>query len=199
MINVKRKKNNSLKVVFLDRDGVINEFPGDGNYVTKVQDFRFLPGALEAVRRLTEQGYIIFVISNQAGVTKGIFSKDKLDRITRYMLKIVTRNKGKIQKVFYCIHRSDDGCDCRKPEIGLIKKALQSIHKNLRYAQESFFVGDTDSDILAGHHAGCKTIFVLSGRETRQSLRHWHRQPDFIAQDLLEASQIITRLQKASP
>ena len=191
MISVKTKKNNSLKVVFLDRDGVINEFPGHGNYVTKVKDFRFVPGALEALRCLTQEGYVILVVSNQAGVMKGIYSKNKLNRITRHMLKTVTRHKGRIKRVFYCIHRSEDGCGCRKPEIGLIKKALGSIRKTLRHAPKTFFVGDTDSDVLAGHNAGCKTIFVLSGRETRKSVRRWRIQPDFIAKDLLQASRII--------
>ena len=99
------------KVIFLDRDGVINEFPGHGNYVTKVKDFHFVPGSLEAIRKLTEEGYAMFVISNQAGVGKGVYSQNKLDRITRYMLKKVNKKDGKIQKVFYCTHRSDRGCD----------------------------------------------------------------------------------------
>ena len=63
-----------MKVVFLDRDGVINEFPGNGNYVTKLKDFHFLPGTLEALRTLTEENYTIFVISNQAGVGKGVYT-----------------------------------------------------------------------------------------------------------------------------
>ena len=192
MISLKISKNNSLKVVFLDRDGVINEFPGHGNYVTKVKDFHFVPGALEAIRRMTQEGYVLFVISNQAGVGKGIYSLDKLNRITRHMLKQVSHNKGKIRKVFYCTHRSDVGCGCRKPEIGSIKKALQSLNRNLRYAKEAFFIGDTDLDVMAGHNAGCKTIFVLSGKETRRSITKWQVKPDFIAQDLLEAAQIIT-------
>ena len=68
-----------MKLVFLDRDGVINEFPGNGRYVTRCQDFHFIPGALEAIRNLTKSGYTIFVVSNQAGVGKGLFTKKKLD------------------------------------------------------------------------------------------------------------------------
>ena len=179
------------KVIFLDRDGVINEFPGHGNYVTKVKDFRFVPGALEAIRKMTEQGYTLFVISNQAGVGKGIYSENKLNRITRFMLKQVNRRKGKIKKVFYCTHRSDVGCGCRKPEIGSIKKALQSLNRNLTHAKQAFFIGDTDLDMLAGHKAGCQTIFVLSGKENRRSINRWKVKPDFIARDLREACEII--------
>lgn len=180
-----------MKVIFLDRDGVINEFPGNGNYVTKVKDFHFLPRACEAIRKMTEKGYLIFVVSNQAGVRKGVFTEAKLNRITNHMLKQIKKEKGEIKKVFYCTHRSDHGCDCRKPEIGLIRKALQSVKKPVGFAKKTFFVGDTEIDILAGHKAGCKTIFVLSGRENRRKLRRWRVQPDFIAKDLFAAVKII--------
>ena len=180
-----------MKVVFLDRDGVINEFPGNGNYVTKVKDFHFIPGVLDAIRELTEQEYKIFVISNQAGVGKGIYSKDKLMSINRYMLKNVRRAKGNITRTFYCTHRSDHGCDCRKPSIGNVRRALGLLNKSIYHARNAFFVGDTGVDIEAGHNAGCKTILVLSGRENRRYMRKWKVQPDFIVKDLKEAVTII--------
>ncbi|OGX37677.1 MAG: hypothetical protein A3D87_03920 [Omnitrophica WOR_2 bacterium RIFCSPHIGHO2_02_FULL_50_17] len=180
-----------MKVVFLDRDGVINEFPGNGNYVTKLKEFHFIPGALEALHLLTENDYTIFVISNQAGVGKGVYTKQKLNQITRHMLGAVKKTGGRIKRVFYCTHRSDHGCDCRKPGIGLVRRALELMNKSIRSAQRAFFIGDTEVDILAGHNAGCKTIFVLSGREDRRHMRGWTVKPDFIAQNLLEAAQII--------
>jgi len=182
-----------MKVVFLDRDGVINKFPGNGKYVTKVKEFHFVPGALDAIRILTQEGYTIFVISNQAGVGKGIYTKAKLQHITRNMLRDVKKHGGKIKKVFYCMHRSDHGCECRKPEIGSIKKGLESMNKSIRSAQKAFFVGDTESDIRAGHNAGCTTIFVLSGREDRRYMRKWEVKPDHIAQDLLDAVDIMNQ------
>ncbi len=182
-----------MKVVFLDRDGVINEFPGNGKYVTKLKEFRFIPGSLEALRILTEKDYTIFVISNQAGVAKGVYTRDKLNHITRNMLQEVKTGGGRIKKVFYCTHRSEDGCDCRKPEIGSVRRALELMNKTIRSAQRAFFIGDTEVDILAGHNAGCKTIFVLSGREDRRHMRGWTVKPDFIAQNLLEAAQIISQ------
>ena len=180
-----------MKLVFLDRDGVINKFPGNGNYVTKVKDFHFLPGVFEALNGLTEQGFKIFVISNQAGVGKGIYSRLKLQQITRKMLTEIRKRGGKIQKVFYCTHRSDYGCDCRKPGIGSVRRALGLMNKKIHLAKKAFFVGDTESDILAGHNAGCKTIFVLSGREDRRHMRSWDVKPDYVAQDLLNATHII--------
>ncbi len=180
-----------MKVVFLDRDGVINEFPGNGNYVTKVKDFHFIPGAVDAIRRLTEGGYKIFIISNQAGVGKGVYSLDKLKRIDRHMIKQVMAGGGRIRKSFYCTHRSDAGCDCRKPGIGLLKRALKSLNKTITHAQKAFFVGDTEGDIKTGHNTGCKTIFVLSGREDRRYMRKWDVKPDYIVKDLSAAVPLI--------
>ena len=180
-----------MLVVFLDRDGVINEFPGNGNYVTKVKDFHFIPGVVEAIHSLTRSGHKIFVISNQAGVGKGVYSLDKLKRIDRHMVKHVEKAGGKIRKSFYCTHRSDAGCDCRKPGIGLLKKALKSLNKTIAHAQKAFFVGDTEGDIKTGHNAGCKTIFVLCGREDRRYMRAWTVKPDHIVKDLSAAAQII--------
>lgn len=180
-----------MKVVFLDRDGVINKFPGNGNYVTRVKDFHLIHGALDALRILTESGYTIFVISNQAGVGKGVYSRDKLNRINRNMIKEVKRAGGKIKKVFYCTHRPDAGCGCRKPGIGFVRKALESMNKSIRSAKKAFFVGDTGIDVKAGHNAGCKTIFVLSGREDRRYMRKWDVKPDYIVKNLLEAANLI--------
>ncbi len=180
-----------MKIVFLDRDGVINEFPGNGKYVTKIKDFHFIPGSLEAIRVLTEAGYKIFVISNQAGVGKGVYSMDKLKRIDSRMIRAVINNGGKIRKSFYCTHRSDAGCDCRKPGIGLLKKALKSLNKTISHAQKAFFVGDTEGDIKTGHNAGCKTIFVLSGRESRRHVLKWSIKPDYIVDNLRAAVDII--------
>ncbi len=177
--------------MFLDRDGVINEFPGNGNYVTKIKDFHFIPGALEGIRALTESGYKTFVISNQAGVGKGVYSMGKLKRIDRHMVKNVVRVGGKITKSFYCTHRSDAGCDCRKPGIGLLRKALKSLNKTIAHAQEAFFVGDTEGDIKTGHNAGCRTIFVLCGRENRRYMRKWEVKPDHIVKDLKAAVELI--------
>ncbi len=180
-----------MKIVFLDRDGVINTFPGLGNYVTKVKDFHILPGALEALKTLTQAGCQIFVISNQAGVGKGVYSKDKLQRINRKMLEAVKKVGGRIKKVYYCTHRSDANCACRKPRIGNIEKALRSLNHHLHKVDEKFFVGDTQMDVVAGKRAGCLTIFVLSGKDKRRDVRKWVVWPDFIAKDLKEAVKII--------
>lgn len=186
----KRKK--PLKIVFLDRDGVINVFPGKGNYVTRVKDFQFLPGSLEAIRDLTERGYTLFVISNQAGVGKGVFTQNKLDRITRKMLNGIEKSGGCIRKVYYSTGRPDSGCPDRKPKTGSISKALKFLNADQRVLKTAFFVGDTQGDIQTGINAGCQTVFVLTGRENRADMRrHWTVRPDYIAQDLRGAARHI--------
>lgn len=182
-----------MKIAFLDRDGVINEFPGNGNYVTKLKDFHFIPGSLEAIRTLTEHNFTIFVVSNQAGVGRGVYSKAKLDHITRRMLESVTKTGGKIKKVYYCIHTSQQGCDCRKPEIGSIKAAMALLKKPFSHARHGYFIGDTEGDITAGKKAGCKTIFVLSGMTNRTLLKQWKVRPDYIVKDLKAAVEIIVK------
>ncbi|OQX54598.1 MAG: hypothetical protein B5M48_00605 [Candidatus Omnitrophica bacterium 4484_213] len=112
------------KILFLDRDGVINRYPGERKFVTRWEEFHFLPNALKAIRRLTEEGYEIKVISNQSGIAKGIYSQESLNEITRRMIEEVKREGGKME-VYYCPHREEDGCDCRKPKIGLFLKATQ--------------------------------------------------------------------------
>ena len=180
-----------MKIVFLDRDGVINKFPGHDSYVTKVKDFHFIPGSLEAIHQLTQSGYKIFVISNQAGVGRGIYSLDKLKRIDAYMVKYVKKVGGRIHKSFYCTHHPQEGCECRKPGTGLLKAALKFLNKTLVHAKGAFFVGDTQKDVQAGRKAGCKTIFVLSGHSHRRSIRQWQVKPDFIVKDLKAAVEVI--------
>ncbi|MBF0123267.1 MAG: HAD-IIIA family hydrolase [Candidatus Omnitrophica bacterium] len=182
-----------MKVVFLDRDGVINQFPGNGLYVTRVKNFHFLPRSLAALKMLTDAGYHIFVVSNQAGVGKGVFSQEKLDQITAYMQKHVKAAGARIDEVFYCTCKSSAGCHCRKPRIGNVIKALELLDKDIHDARHAYFVGDTEIDIKAGKNAGCKTIFALSGREDRKYMKRWDVRPDFIVEDLYDAAELILK------
>ena len=181
-----------MKAVFLDRDGVINEYPGDLQYVTKWSNFRFLPDVKQALKRLTENGFKIFVISNQAGVSKGVFSQTELDLITSNMLKELLAAGAKVQQVYYCVHRPEDNCSCRKPKTGLIDLAMQGLsNQNRLELQESYFIGDTIRDIETGRSAGLKTILVFSGKEKPENEDSWTVPPDFTARDLAAAVDII--------
>ena len=177
------------KIIFLDRDGVINKFPGRCKYVESLEGFEFLPKSKEAVALLTKEGFRIFVVSNQAGVTKGIYSQETLDKINSRMIDGIEGAGGKIEKVLYCIHTDAENCECRKPKVGLITQALQGLgNVNLK---EVFFVGDSIRDVKTGKSAGCKTILVLSGRAEVKERNNWEIEPDFIENDLFNAVQNI--------
>ncbi len=151
-----------MKVVFLDRDGVINKYPGDKLYVTSLKKFRFLSGVKKAIALLSRAGFKIFVVSNQAGVGRGVYSQKTLNAITAKMLSDVERVNGRITKVYYCTHRKDAGCGCRKPKPGMLKKAAREFKFSLKNA---YFIGDTIRDVFTAKNAGCKPILVLSGKE----------------------------------
>lgn len=179
------------KIVFVDRDGVINKYPGNFKYVTAWRYFEFLPGVKKAVKRLNNAGFKIFIISNQAGVSKGLYSQEALDKLTHNMLTRIESYGAKISGVYYCIHRDQDRCSCRKPKPGLIKKALKEHGFPKTALKTAFMVGDSIRDIQTGKNAGCRTILVLSGREKLKDKKAWQIQPDFIAKDLAKATDIL--------
>jgi len=179
-----------MKAVFLDRDGVINKYPGDRVYVTSLRKFKFLPGAKKAIALLTKAGFKTFVASNQAGVGRGIYSQRTLDKITDYMLGEIAKTGGYIQKVYYCTHRKEAGCACRKPNPGMVKKAIREFVVNLKGA---YFIGDTIRDVHTAHNAGCKSILVLCGKEKLKNMNEWEIAPELVFKDLLEAVKYILK------
>lgn len=186
---------NRVRAVFLDRDGVINRYPGDSEYVKSWSKFHFLPKVKPALKRLSAKGFQIFIISNQAGVSKGIYSKESLDLITKNMLKELNNHKIDIAGVYYCTHRQEYNCSCRKPKTGLVVLAIAKLkNKGFKIQRKSsYFIGDTTRDIETGKRAGLKTILVFSGKENLENKNNWKIQPDSTAKDLLEAVNIILK------
>ena len=176
------------KAVFLDRDGVINRYPGDTHYVTSWKKFRFLPRAKKAIAKLHARGFKLFIASNQAGINKGIYSQRTLDGITANMLSAIERAGGRIDAVYYCIHRKEERCSCRKPKTGMIDFAKKDFGVDVK---RSYFIGDTIRDIETAKVAGCCAILVLSGKEKLKNKSNWHSKPDFVCKDLFAATQII--------
>jgi D-glycero-D-manno-heptose 1,7-bisphosphate phosphatase len=181
------------KVIFLDRDGVINNYPGHRKYVTGWKGFRFLPRAKEAIAQLKRAGFRIFVVSNQAGVNKRLFSKKSLGHLTGNMLREIEKAGGRIDEVYYCTHRSDEDCLCRKPKTGSLEAARRKYRVRLK---GSFFIGDSMTDMLTARNAGCAPVLVLSGSEKLSQRKNWEAQPDFIFRDLYQAVQFILSLEK---
>lgn len=185
-----------MKAVFLDRDGVINYYPGDFQYVKSWQEFRFIPGAGAALKRLSDAGFRLFVISNQAGVSKGIYPQSALDLITRNMLAGLGAEGAKLDGIFYCTHQEEEGCRCRKPKTGLIDRAIASLQDKGETFEPvgSYFVGDTMRDMETGKSAGLATVLVFSGKEKPENRHSWSLTPDITAKDLPEAAELIIRL-----
>ncbi len=177
-----------MRAVFLDRDGVINRYPGDKAYVTSPARFRFLPRAKAAIALLNNHGYAVFVISNQAGVGKGVYSQRTLEEITVRMLREVAKAGGRIAAAYYCTHKPDENCPCRKPKAGMIRIARRDFGIK---KQKSFFIGDTIRDVRAAKAGNCRSVLVLSGREKLKDRAGWEAQPDFICRDLYEAAGLI--------
>ena len=180
-----------MKVVFLDRDGVINEYPGDSEYVKSWEEFSFLPNSKAALKKINKKFYKISIISNQAGVGRGIYSQENLDLITQNMLQELKEDGVKISGVYYCTHRKEENCSCRKPKTGLIDIASGDFRKQNTHIdfKRSYFVGDTIPDIETGKAAGLKTILVFSGKEKSENKDKWQIMPDFVALDLSEAAE----------
>ena len=182
------------KYVFLDRDGVINR-DGEGRteygYITRWEDFRFVPGVLEALAKLKENGYKCVVISNQKCVGKGLMSEEALADITDRFTKAVAEHGGSIEKAYYCLHVDEDDCDCRKPKPGLLLRARDEL--GIKTLNGKFFIGDSERDMRAGKAAGMGTIFVLTGKYGREDALKWECRPDHVCEDLGEAVELIIK------
>ena len=151
----------SKSIIVLDRDGVINE--DLWGYVTKKEEFKFIEGSLEAIRKLHENGYTIAIATNQACINKKIISENELKEVHDYMNSVIESNGGYISYIAFCPHTPEENCSCRKPEIGL----LQEIEKKAKHSLKGgFFIGDKESDFSCARRFGCIPILVETGYGT---------------------------------
>lgn len=149
--------------VFLDRDGVIIENRSD--YVKSWEEVRFLPGALEALRRLNRTEYALVLVTNQSAVGRGIISLDRAMEINRRVIAEIEAQGGRIDASYVCPHRPDEGCNCRKPAPGMLLRAAKELELDLAH---SYAIGDAVSDIEAAQAIGARGILVLTGRGKEQ-------------------------------
>jgi D-glycero-D-manno-heptose 1,7-bisphosphate phosphatase len=149
--------NGKHKAVFLDRDGVINRKAPDGEYIVAVNEFDILPRAVDAVARFSQGGFLVFVVTNQRGIARGLVSREEVDRIHQLLENTVERVGGHITKIYVCEHDHHHRCDCRKPEPGMLLRASREFNVDL---DASWMVGDSHSDLQAGRRAGCRIAQV---------------------------------------
>ena len=175
--------------VFLDRDGTINEEMG---YINHLDRFVLLPGAAAAIRRINETGLMAVVVTNQSGAARGYFPLGLIDQIHQKMRQLLKAEGAFLDGVYTCVHAppeagQGEGCDCRKPKIGLMLQAAHELRIDL---QRSYVVGDRLKDIEMARNAATKAILVLTGygMGEKDFLAATDKvQPDFVARDLSEA------------
>ena len=150
------------KAVFFDRDGVINS--DDGHYyIYQKQDFKFNPGIIEGMKLLSDAGFRLVIISNQGGISKGIYKKQDTDLVHQYMISELAKHTIFVDEIYYCPHHSDlEKCFCRKPASLMIEKAMARFSIN---KAQSFLIGDSKRDIEAGENVGL-TCFLVNKNES---------------------------------
>lgn len=129
------------KVIFLDRDGTINK---DYGYVYKLKDLSFLPKAIEGLKKLYENNYLLIIITNQSGINRGYYTLEQYKAFNEYMLNKLRYKGIEVAKVYYCPHIDSDNCDCRKPRLGLFYQAIKEFNIDL---ENSFAIGDKERDL----------------------------------------------------
>jgi D-glycero-D-manno-heptose 1,7-bisphosphate phosphatase len=144
------------KVVFLDRDGVINY--DSLNYIKSLEEFIFIPGSLSAISKLSQQGYAVFIITNQSAIARKLADMTTINGIHQYLRESVHNAGGHIDGIYFCPHHPDQGCHCRKPRTGLIDQAIAEKDIDISSA---VMVGDKLTDIECAKRAGCKRAFLV--------------------------------------
>jgi len=148
-----------VKLIVLDRDGVIN-FDSD-QYIKSPEEWRAIPGSLDAIARLNQWGYRVVVATNQSGVGQGLFEMDTLNAIHEKMMKAVAQVGGRIDAIFFCPHTNADDCACRKPKPGMLKEIAMRYNTDLAGVP---VVGDALRDLQAAAAVNAQPILVLTGK-----------------------------------
>ena len=150
------------KFIILDRDGVINE--DSDVYVKSAAEWHSLPGSAEAIARLNQQGYRAVVATNQSGIGRGLFDTATLNLMHAKMHRVVGLAGGRIDAVFFCPHKNDDHCECRKPKPGMYLEIARRFGRDLKGVPA---VGDSLRDLVAASAVGCQPILVRTGKGLR--------------------------------
>lgn len=146
------------KLIILDRDGVINE--DSKNHIKSPEEWVAIPGSLEAIARLCREDYRVFVVTNQSGISKGLFSINTLNRTHQKMMDELHRSGGEISAIFFCPHDDGDQCQCRKPKPGMFQELSQRLKCNLK---DVYAAGDSVRDLQAAEASGAMPVLIETG------------------------------------
>jgi len=147
------------KTIFLDRDGVINKEKKD--YVKNIDEFEMFEYIPRSIKLLKENNYLVIIITNQSAINRGLLTIEKLDEIHNYLKSKLKLNDTSIDGIYYCPHRPEQNCECRKPKPGLFLKAIRDFDIDL---ENSVMIGDSEKDIEAANMIGCKGILLEKGQ-----------------------------------
>ncbi|WP_100638871.1 D-glycero-beta-D-manno-heptose 1,7-bisphosphate 7-phosphatase [Marinobacter salexigens] len=156
-------------LIILDRDGVINEY--DGSYICTIDDWRPIPGSIEAMARLSKAGHRIAIATNQSGIARGFYGTDILDGMHEKMSQLLEALGGSVSFIAYCPHHPDEHCVCRKPRTGLLEQIRD--HLQLDSLKGAIMVGDSRKDLEAGVAEHCQPVLVRTGngKDTARCLK----------------------------
>lgn len=185
------------KAIFLDRDGTINV---EKDYLYKISDFEFLPGAVGALRILQAAGFQLIIITNQSGIARGFYTENDYHALNDWMLEELKRNDVDITAVYYCPHHPNAkvekyrvNCDCRKPRLGLYEKAVADFNIDL---SQSYVIGDKLRDCAICRTTACRGYLISSNEklEIIEAVQNGEYQNISYAADLMEAAEKIISL-----
>jgi D-glycero-D-manno-heptose 1,7-bisphosphate phosphatase len=171
-------------VALLDRDGTLNV---DNGYVYRSQDFHWIPDAVAALKRLSDAGIAIAVVTNQSGIARGMYTAVDVEKLHQYMRDQLALQQVSLDAVAYCPHSADDDCACRKPCTAMAAQIEDQIGEEIDYPS-SWMIGDKPSDVEFGIRLGVRTALIRS--------RYWnpsdlHVKPDFQIDSLSKAVEIV--------
>ena len=173
----------AIKTIFLDRVGVINK---EVNYLYKINDFELIDGIFDACIYFNKLGYEIIIITNQSGIARGLYKESDFEKLNQWMLGMFNEHNINILDIFYCPHEPKSNCNCRKPKPGMLLKAKTKYDIDM---QNSWMIGDTESDIKAANSCGIKkTILVRSGHKINEP----NSNAKFILDSIKQSKKIIT-------
>ncbi len=175
-----------MKLVILDRDGVINH--DSGNFIKSPDEWIAIDGSLEAIAILNQHGYKVAVATNQSGIARGLYSVETLDAIHKKMHQAVKQVGGEIHAVHYCPHINEDQCDCRKPKSKMAEDIAKQFNTNLQYVPG---IGDSLRDLQSFANAGCQPMLVRTGNGEKTMAAGQLPDKTLIFKDLAEAVQHI--------